>query len=255
MSHTQLYNIFIISLPSSTERQVSAKQQLDSLALDYKLCLFERTTTITAKEYQQKKRLQLYGYDMRPGEIGVFLSHRALWQKIIESNIPAIILEDDFLISHPDIGNLFTDLTNLNHNCGLIRLQTCFENTTMPLFSLDNTTKIVTYSASKQGGATAYFIRPHVAQELFDNTQQFYMPVDDFMDTECLHKQFIYGVYPPPITITNMESEIGVKSKPSMSLRVKLKREVYRLPILLCGTIFALYKKYKLTKQEHNHAH
>lgn len=241
----QNFNIFVISLPESKDRQKSAIKQLEKFSLQYKIRLFDRTTTIEIGEYNQKKRLQSYGYDMQPGEIGVFLSHRALWKEVIKSNQPAVILEDDFLITNHSICHLLSEINNLNDRYGLIRLQTCFQNKVRPLLTIINT-NLVTYSKSKQGGATAYFIRPYVAEKLLHKTQAFYMPVDDFMDTECLHKNFIYGLYPMPITITNVESEIGVTRKPKMALNIKIKRELYRLPIALKSVVFKFYKKYKI---------
>ncbi len=247
----QEYRILIISLHESKHRQQSVIKQLDELSLSYEIKLFDRTKTIDIKEYDKKRRLRLYGYDMQPGEVGVFLSHRVLWKSIMQSNLPALILEDDFLITHKSIDKILSQIAKINNQYNIVRFQTCFENERHVLTSVVDL-DLVSYSKSKQGGATAYFINPKSAEKLYQNTHRFYMPADDFIDSEWAHNVLIYGLYPPPITVSGITSEIGERQKPSMSSLRKIWREINRSTIVFKRIAFAIFKKRKIIRTQKN---
>ena len=45
------------------------------------------------------RKLEKFGRELTPGELGCSLSHIRLWEKMVKENIPEVlILEDDLLI-------------------------------------------------------------------------------------------------------------------------------------------------------------
>ena len=94
------YPIWLINLDSNPERYESAKKQLHKLGLDA-----ERFSAIYGKNLSQVEVADCYDpalnqkkfrRPLSPGEIGCYLSHRTLWQRMVDENIAmAFILEDD----------------------------------------------------------------------------------------------------------------------------------------------------------------
>ena len=241
------YNVFIISLHESSRRHRNIAQQFESIPnVNYEIKLFHRAETIDVAEYDRDKRLARYGYDMQPGEIGCFLSHRALWKIIGETDRPALILEDDFQITSPQIVTILDAIARCSEQYQIIRLQICADHyQTIPIRDIAGGS-LVGYATHKQGGATAYFIHPDAARTLHHKSARFFMPVDDFIDTEWLHRIWVYGIEPPPISIIGDASEIGGRQKPALRLSQKIKREISRAPGAVLSRGFLLYKKYKL---------
>ena len=90
-------NIIIINLAAATGRLSFQTKQMARLGL-----AFERLEAISAADLTDeidKPIWKSWQRPMRAGEIGCFLSHRAAWQKIAESGQPALVLEDDALLS------------------------------------------------------------------------------------------------------------------------------------------------------------
>jgi len=111
--------IFIINLPSAIERRQFQQKQLSKLGLDYEIIkatsIHDITNETYAKHYQDWQR------PLRNTEVACYFSHRSIWEKIIENNMPALILEDDaFLSKHtPDILNSIDKL----YDADLIQLE------------------------------------------------------------------------------------------------------------------------------------
>ena len=94
-------HIFLINLDRRPDRLAQVKAQLDALGL-----AFERITAVDGAQLPadhprlQKKRFLLE--QKKPaviGEVGCAESHRLIWQRMLEQNIPyALVLEDDISI-------------------------------------------------------------------------------------------------------------------------------------------------------------
>lgn len=90
-------NIFVINLPSAVERRQFQKQQLFELGLDYKILNAVSVNDIDNKTY--KKHYFDWQRPLKNTEVACYYSHRSTWNKIIETKQPALILEDDALLS------------------------------------------------------------------------------------------------------------------------------------------------------------
>ncbi|WP_017444656.1 glycosyltransferase family 25 protein [Gayadomonas joobiniege] len=96
--------VFLINLDSSQDRYAFMAKQLTALAIP-----FERVAAVDGRilskseidaVYSTKQNQNRYFKPLNNGEIGCYLSHRLIWQKIIGQNLPwAIILEDDSIIN------------------------------------------------------------------------------------------------------------------------------------------------------------
>ena len=107
-------NIFVINLPDATERRQFQKQQLFELGLDYEILSAIAPDDINDEIY--KKHYSDWQRPLRDTEVACYFSHRSAWQKIINSNTPALILEDDALLSKcvPELLKSFTHKKNVD---------------------------------------------------------------------------------------------------------------------------------------------
>lgn len=92
--------VFIINLDSSPERFVHAEQQLQALGIQPQRFRGVFGKDLTQAEvdacYDKSANLRYFRRSLSPGEIGCYLSHRGVWQLMVEQNIEvAIVLEDD----------------------------------------------------------------------------------------------------------------------------------------------------------------
>ncbi|HPD83389.1 MAG: glycosyltransferase family 25 protein [Alphaproteobacteria bacterium] len=94
--------VFIISLPEAVERQNRITNIMNDLGLE-----FEFVEAVDGRafdvlhhpNYSPKKRLRYFGKHLTGGEIGCTLSHKKIYQRMINQKIPrALIFEDDIII-------------------------------------------------------------------------------------------------------------------------------------------------------------
>lgn len=94
------YKVFVINLDRSGARLEKATRLLNEANIE-----FERFSAIDGEQLTSSAIQAIYNFDddksfykaLNKGEIACYLSHRAVWQKLIDEKLDfAIILEDDF---------------------------------------------------------------------------------------------------------------------------------------------------------------
>ena len=100
----QPIEVFIINLPRDTERRAAITTQFDRMGIHYRI---QGGEVFTATDDEKLDRLvelnqitQTARESMNRGGIGCTMSHHAIYQKMIDEDIPmAVILEDDAELS------------------------------------------------------------------------------------------------------------------------------------------------------------
>ncbi len=90
-------NVIIINLTSAKDRLQFQQKQLRKLDLDFEL--LEATSIEDISNDTYKNHYFDWQRPLRKVEVACYYSHRSAWQKIIDNNEPALILEDDALLS------------------------------------------------------------------------------------------------------------------------------------------------------------
>jgi glycosyl transferase family 25 len=93
--------IFVISLPAARARRASCRAEMDRLGLEFEffdaIVGSDLSQEEIARAYDPDKNARLFKRPLSAAEIGCYLSHRALWDRVGRSRAAgAIILEDDF---------------------------------------------------------------------------------------------------------------------------------------------------------------
>ena len=115
--------IYIINLDSATERKQFQKNQFKKLGLDYEFFNAVGIDDIDEKSYQ--KHVNDWKRPLNITEIACYYSHRYLWQQIIQSNKPTLILEDDVILSNKiaDLLKILTMSNDINKDVDLLNLE------------------------------------------------------------------------------------------------------------------------------------
>ena len=90
--------VLVISLSSAQDRREFQAQQLSRYNLDYEFLDALSTEDIDSNTYQ--KHYQDWQRPMKPTEVACYYSHQSAWNIVLKTQKPALILEDDALLSN-----------------------------------------------------------------------------------------------------------------------------------------------------------
>jgi len=90
-------DILIISLTNAEERRNFQQEQLSKLGLDFRF--LDATSTNNIDKTTYKQHYKDWQRPLKETEVACYYSHRHAWDSVIQSNQPALILEDDALLS------------------------------------------------------------------------------------------------------------------------------------------------------------
>ena len=208
-------DVFVINLDRSTQRLAEMTQRLEQLDLPFTRMSAVYGASLTDQElnrhYSSALNKRVYRRPLSAAEIGCYLSHRNIWQTMVDDNLTmALILEDDAELGAQLPAALAT-VENLTRPWDVIKL---YEPQikkplarSIPLnqdFSLCQYKKIPSTS-------TGYMVSLAGAAKLLRARELFGRPVDDDIQFYWEYSGEVYGVKPYPISIANssLESTIG----------------------------------------------
>ena len=187
--------IFVINLPSAIERRKFQQDQLTKLGLEYKI--LDATSSDDISDATYKKHYFDWQRPLRKTEIACYYSHRLAWEMVTKSRNPALIIEDDAVLSScvPEL------LDNLNEidDSDLINL----ENRSRKKFvsrsyiEIDCNSKLYRLYQDRTGAA-GYILWPSGANKLIQREKNSGIGLADAHITAC-HKLKAYQVEPSPI--------------------------------------------------------
>ena len=174
--------ILIISLTGAKQRREFQTQQLSELNLDFQFLdatsVDDIDETVYAQHYQDWQR------PLKTTEVACYYSHQHAWNKVIQANQPALILEDDAVLSKC-VPELLADLLNRT-GVDLIN----FENRGRKKFVSRTAENIACNSKllrlyQDRTGAAGYLLWPSGAKKLLQCEQQTGIALADAHITAC----------------------------------------------------------------------
>jgi len=204
----KLIDTLVISLPDALERRNFQQKQLSKLNLNFKFLDATSVRDINTTTY--KKHYQDWQRPLKKTEVACYYSHRHAWDKVIKSNKPVLILEDDAFLSKcvPELLKKFTD----KENTDLINL----ENRGRKKFvsrSTENTvcdSKIL-HLYQDRTGAAGYILWPSGARKLIQCEEQKGIALADAHITDC-NDLNAYQVEPSPVIQLDQCAYYGIKN-------------------------------------------
>ena len=226
--------LFVISLSRATERRMAIKQRLDVLGLTYQIIDACDGEKMPKSDYASRLNDEFWrinrGRRLSPSEIGCYLSHYGVWQKIVVDKIPhAVILEDDAVLT-PDFAEIVRHLCVAPVAWDMIIFHSknnyAFDSTVYDIPASNR--KLVLYSR-RIGQAVAYLITVNAAERLVDYCAKIRAPIDWLTAEWWHHGLKYYGVYPPVAQHNREESTIQVFPRYSRTLLEHISAMRYRL--------------------------
>jgi glycosyl transferase family 25 len=171
--------VFIINLDSSPERYLHAEQQLQALGITAQRFRGVYGKDLSAAQiaacYDSHANLQYFRRSLSLGEIGCYLSHRGVWQLMLDQQIDvAIVLEDDIDIEARFQAAL-AQISRL-HNWDLIKLSDDRDTPAYARKPIDDGFELANFKRVPNC-ATGYAISRRGAEKMLQR-QRFYRPVD-----------------------------------------------------------------------------
>lgn len=159
---------YVISLQASTERRQFQQAQLSALGVPFEIVDAVSTQGLDAVS----PRVATDGWQrwLMPTEVACFHSHLLVWQKIVQDKQPALVLEDDAILSRglPTFLRWAQELQGLDH----ISLETRLRKKLIgPLRALGAELGMAPLYQDRTGAA-AYILWPSGAHMLIDHALQ-----------------------------------------------------------------------------------
>jgi glycosyl transferase family 25 len=247
--------VFVINLARDTDRAAHMRAALAQIGLagEFIEAVDGRALTPADRAMVDPARTRLvYGNDLLDNEIGCYLSHYRLYQRMIDENIEvALIMEDDLDIS-PDLPALVTELlADPDPPWLVVRLDSLRTQLHAPpsrrfagravrhlahgtLFRLD--VHVL--------GLGAYLIRREAAARMLAHGRRIFMPIDQTMDRFWENGLVPFVVRPFPVRQrADLASRIGARPAGrhrGLSLAWRLRRRLQRVRDSLAKRLFNL---------------
>lgn len=235
---------FVISLARDEERRSHMQAQLSALSLSAEFVPAVDGRNLVSTElaaYDRQRALRVYGVEMMPTEIGCFLSHYRLYERILREDIEvALIMEDDLEI-RPEFPSILADLLADPAPAWLVvRFESQRGRVREPKTRKDRGTTVRQLAAGELVklnihvlGLGAYLIRREGARRMVGYGQRIFMPIDQAMDRFWESGIEPYVVRPMQVRQRpDLVSRIGTRAyerRAGVSVWVKFRRRLQRM--------------------------
>lgn len=230
---------YVISLKDETARHAHIKAHLKERGFE---CIFfdaldmRGSNVLEHPDYDFKRRRAAHGRDLKPGELGCFLSHRTVLEEIVkQGHEHALVLEDDAKLHENTKAALESFLAkkipyDLIRLLGSEKVNKGKHRKITPLYEDHNLVRLRT----AYGGTHATLYSLEGAQRILENCQRFAFPWDTFVGRVWETGINAYSILPGlAIQDTSFDSSIGDarfnKKEVPKSLGFKLTRATFKL--------------------------
>lgn len=174
---------FIVNLKHNTERRTHMENILRNIPIDYEFfhAVYGKNVENIENIYDEKKALKIAKRSLNLGEIGCALSHRAIYKKMIEENIPqALIMEDDITFL-PHFFEVYTALSKINIGNKIILLGTTSNKFIKKLWKKRLTHSHNMYLVlNNYAGTYGYVIGLKAAEKIYKHSEKIFTAADDW---------------------------------------------------------------------------
>ena len=199
--------------------------------------------------YTQSIHEPEYPFPLRNGEVGLFLSHRSCWKRILDEGVDAaLILEDDTELTASFDASFEIAIDHIVE-LGLIQFQ---------VRKIRGMTRVVSSSGASDDRrileplvvplrTNAQLVSRTAAEKLLNSSDLFDRPVDTFLQLRNVTGQRVYSMQPSGVvenssltggsTIHNQDRKIGWIAREIK--RLTYRREVHRLSRLYWNSVIA----------------
>jgi glycosyl transferase family 25 len=185
-------NIFVINLERSIDRRLKIQKRLNELEVQFSFINAVDGRSLSNEEkslYDDAAVNKKMHRSLSPGEIGCYLSHIKVWEKIVTEKLPwAVVLEDDIIIDD-DFPQIISNIQTLPIKWDVIRLSGLCHVPTIQLLGI-HTTYSVSVPLGMPSGTQGYCVSQGGARKLLAHSK----PLPGTVDTSALDAFFEVGL-------------------------------------------------------------
>jgi glycosyl transferase, family 25 len=217
----------VISMLRSPDRRQRAAEELTKTSIEWQFldAVDGKLLTAPIPEYLPEKVKSLLGFELMPGEIGAFLSHKKAWQACVDQNKPTLIFEDDFIL-FPQFEKTIDYLLNAYQGWSLVRLQALEDSSYKIIHEAGDF--VIAENEVDALGCTAYLVKPDAAQKLIDGARYIYEPIDHYIEHKGVHGLSFLAIRPYPSDISQSPTTVYRPDRASIRGWRKIKRSIHR---------------------------
>jgi glycosyl transferase family 25 len=230
---------FILHLERASSRAAAVQSLRAGMAIESEVLAAVDGARLTPQEvdqaYARRRFRPTYPFPLTRTEVGVFLSHRAAWRRILDDALDfAFIFEDDAEIE-PKAFAVLVEFVTLE--------QPAWDYVLLPATPIRNGTPV-----ASRGGlallrpdapplrAIAQVVSLAAAKRLLERTLPFDRPIDTTLQMTWVTGQPVLVASPSPIRDVSRETGGSTVQRKSMSLVERLRHEamrpIYRAQVL-----------------------
>jgi GR25 family glycosyltransferase involved in LPS biosynthesis len=177
--------------------------------------------------YSRRRFQPRYPFGLTRTEVGVFLSHRLAWRRIVDDALDfAFIFEDDARIDPSAFAALVEFVTIERSAWDYVLLPATPIRTGAPVASRSGHTLLRPDTPPLR--AIAQIVSLAAAKRLLERTLPFDRPIDTFMQMTWVTGQPVLVASPAPIRDVSLETGGSTVQRQSMSLAERLRHEAMR---------------------------
>lgn len=226
------WTAFVIHLERATQRRAQAQNLLASLPLDAEILPAVDGSLLTEAEktrvYRRRLHAPRYPFVLSQTEMACFLSHRTVWQLILDRDLAgALIVEDDVAIVDDRFPAMLAAVIDAAEPGDYIRFPRWERGEAgSTRFSSGDAALVEPFLPGL--GTQMQLVGREAARRLLAATETFDRPVDSFLQMQWLHGARVLSAR--PIVIREIDRELGgtVVQKKKTGLREKLEHELVR---------------------------
>ena len=231
---------YIIHLESSVNRDGNLARMISNCPMPAQVHAATDGNRLSRAEinevYVRKLYRPVYPFEMRPTEIGIFLSHRACWKRMLDEGIDAALIMEDDIGFDDNFGAGFG--LAMQHICDLQFIQfpvrrTRGKVTASTIVEVPSGVRLLEPYVVPLG-ACAQLVSSTAAERLVRATEKFDRPIDCIFQLRNITEQSIFSVVPSGIGEISNElggSTIHVKDRQIGWADRELKRIAYRMNV------------------------
>ncbi len=192
--------------------------------------------------YNRTRRLNYSGIDLRAGEMGCYLSHRAIWHNFLGGDEPlCLVIEDDVTLSL-DFAEVVQSLCDMQQQWEFVRLFGVFNRKVYPSIALACGRTLVDY-LQQPNGTQGYLMNRDAVKRLLAHTESMCHAIDNSIDRDWEHGVRLMGIAPSVLSLEeNFDTTLGIQTKLRLPWHGKVAREFHRAGSNLRKQLW-LYKK------------
>lgn len=219
--------IWVISLGRATDRRAFVKKTFAGTDLDVEIvdavdgaALGQEVRSV----YSPWRAAYGYGRALRPGEVACALSHLSLMQRVIDLDIPEVVVFEDDVSPETGFRELLDARAQFPDDFDVVTFHSLFDwATPRPINEqvLAGRYRIARFAATPMG-TQAYLVTQRAARRLVDVGYPVALPADELLFRGHPAGLQVYGIDPTPVRHHEFPSELGAPTSRSADRGVGL---------------------------------